>query len=773
MSAEAVAGQLRFALWAADHNNVVTPAPTRGLRKLKVLRLAIHDIQPADGSPAIALVYADTFLEVVSDGADGINLTEALPQMLCFPATQGEAVAISKLESAIRRKLAATDMRPSASSAPLEDGPQGAEDVPHDGKEALLKAPEEGEVLGVLVGGEEEVTLLTGMDALPALRGRMTCFTGGCIFQCPPHPPLVIDFRSHLDGLWVQEMSVGGRAEDIIVLKGKAPACGFLPATLLGESVHLGIALSSMRESARRHITIRVLGMWEQACREMDIPVGNSGGEAPFPADLHPSYHAHILGPAKHYQILQRDEQVVDALQQVDDRAAAALNQGCALEKLPPFDPSPVEIVLVTGLPGASQCDVASTIVAFKTENTIWKVVQLPLQCGSRVTAQLLDKPLTDACAKLMESAAANVSLRVALVMESFASLASQLGAVAECGPCAAGTARVSNAILCCNSAYLRCSHPSMPPGFLEQLHRGLVDKVVVSGPAPPDVAKMLDLVQLRLPGVPVIRAVRGQLIRSLDALLAAPDKQGAMAAARRCYWPPSPAVLPTGAMQCVFVSCRGTLDIDALRDALHRWGIASHSSRKAQAIPLQECGSARDARHLLCVRALVRSAAGEDLQEVFGLRHEGARISKWPLAAAPWAGQPSRLLAPDQIGAELLFFGTGVLPADCEALVATCGVKPQEAAQPRTLSSVTAAERQAIERACRGDDLPEGYFYDGVSYLDPFGDRLKEHPRLAEHLEQYLREQNQAIAEQQQQHASGTQPQPLEVEAAAMVTLD
>jgi len=160
-------------------------------------------------------------------------------------------------------------------------------------------------------------------------------------------------------------------------------------------------------------------------------------------------------------------------------------------------------------------------------------------------------------------------------------------------------------------------------------------------------------------------------------------------------------------------------------------------------------------------------------MQEVFGLRHEGARISKWPLAAAPWAGQPSRLLAPDQIGAELLFFGTGVLPADCEALVATCGVKPQEAAQPRTLSSVTAAERQAIERACRGDDLPEGYFYDGVSYLDPFGDRLKEHPRLAEHLEQYLREQNQAIAEQQQQHASGTQPQPLEVEVAAMVTLD
>lgn len=54
-------------------------------------------------------------------------------------------------------------------------------------------------------------------------------------------------------------------------------------------------------------------------------------------------------------------------------------------------------------------------------------------------------------------------------------------------------------------------------------------------------------------------------------------------------------------------------------------------------------------------------------MQEVFGLRHEGARISKWPLAAAPWAGQPSRLLAPDQIGAELLFFGTGVLPADCE----------------------------------------------------------------------------------------------------------
>jgi hypothetical protein len=64
LSFEVVVSQLRYALWAADHTNSVTPAPTRGSRQLKVLRLALHDVSIAGALPVGALVYADTFVEV-------------------------------------------------------------------------------------------------------------------------------------------------------------------------------------------------------------------------------------------------------------------------------------------------------------------------------------------------------------------------------------------------------------------------------------------------------------------------------------------------------------------------------------------------------------------------------------------------------------------------------------------------------------------------------------------------------------------------------------
>jgi hypothetical protein len=61
------------------------------------------------------------------DDAGLVNLTEGVPQLLCFPATQSEAVAIGKLESALRRRLVAADVRPSTSSASREDGSRVAE----------------------------------------------------------------------------------------------------------------------------------------------------------------------------------------------------------------------------------------------------------------------------------------------------------------------------------------------------------------------------------------------------------------------------------------------------------------------------------------------------------------------------------------------------------------------------------------------------------------------------------------------------------------------
>ena len=68
-----------------------------------------------------------------------------------------------------------------------------------------LQAPEEGEKLGELIGtGEEEVVVLTGSTELPTITGRLSCFSGGLVLRTRMFPPVVLDFRTHLQALWLQ-----------------------------------------------------------------------------------------------------------------------------------------------------------------------------------------------------------------------------------------------------------------------------------------------------------------------------------------------------------------------------------------------------------------------------------------------------------------------------------------------------------------------------------------------------------------------------------------
>jgi len=371
LSAEAVGAQMRFALWGADHTNAVFAAPPPGSPMAKVLRLTLQDVADDSGKVLGALIYADTFVDVPS--GEPLILTGALPGLLSFPATPAEVIAVTRLDHAVKPRLDPADIRPStASHARGQDGSRiaGGLEGHHEGETKILKAPEEDELLGEMIGsGEEEVTVLTGAAMIPAIKGRLTCFTGGTVLRTRMFPTLVLDFRSHIRGLWLQgsESSEENSSRqdgsvdssslgNVIVLKGRSPSCGMLPVCMLGAGDCIGIALESMRVIARRHMMRVVLPTWEQACREMDIPLHSVGSGLPFPEELQSTQISEVHWPQKQYMLLQPDSEVLNGFQALDAITEEAAHSGScspAAVALARGDTSTgVGIVLVTGLPG-------------------------------------------------------------------------------------------------------------------------------------------------------------------------------------------------------------------------------------------------------------------------------------------------------------------------------------------------------------------------------------------------------------------------------------
>ncbi|GAX82253.1 hypothetical protein CEUSTIGMA_g9681.t1 [Chlamydomonas eustigma] len=109
----ALSQQLRFSLWECDHLNRVQAAADRGSRKLKVLRLAIKDIQSKvhPGSLLGAVAYADTFLEVPAHSgrpAQLLNFTERLPAITSLSALGAEAAAALHASKSFTRLASAS-----------------------------------------------------------------------------------------------------------------------------------------------------------------------------------------------------------------------------------------------------------------------------------------------------------------------------------------------------------------------------------------------------------------------------------------------------------------------------------------------------------------------------------------------------------------------------------------------------------------------------------------------------------------------------------------
>eukprot|EP00192_Tetraselmis_astigmatica_P020107 CAMPEP_0117692866 /NCGR_PEP_ID=MMETSP0804-20121206/26553_1 /TAXON_ID=1074897 /ORGANISM="Tetraselmis astigmatica, Strain CCMP880" /LENGTH=219 /DNA_ID=CAMNT_0005506337 /DNA_START=308 /DNA_END=967 /DNA_ORIENTATION=+ len=153
--------------------------------------------------------------------------------------------------------------------------------------------------------------------------------------------------------------------------------------------------------------------------------------------------------------------------------------------------------------------------------------------------------------------------------------------------------------------------------------------------------------------------------------------------------------------------------------------------------------------------------------QGLDGLRGHALRVSRWALSASPGSELSAPwLLESDLPGAELLFLGSSLSADQCQAMIQESAAPPLGCTPLRDQASITRQEREAIEKAHHGLNLPDGYYFDGFSYLDPFGDRLQEHPCMADFVAAYLAEANLAIAEKNREEAAASLQQSLQVDS-------
>eukprot|EP00192_Tetraselmis_astigmatica_P004862 CAMPEP_0117661702 /NCGR_PEP_ID=MMETSP0804-20121206/7674_1 /TAXON_ID=1074897 /ORGANISM="Tetraselmis astigmatica, Strain CCMP880" /LENGTH=430 /DNA_ID=CAMNT_0005468579 /DNA_START=118 /DNA_END=1410 /DNA_ORIENTATION=- len=413
---------------------------------------------------------------------------------------------------------------------------------------------------------------------------------------------------------------------------------------------------------------------------------------------------------------------------------------------------------------GSSQEEVASALAEFVSANTSWQVVRQPLSSFGKLDVAAVDDLLTAAVTKAESKATAAVTPRVALICECFDSLTSQLSTLAATRACGSGAAWLCSVVVCCSSLHLQDARHTSPPGFLEQLQRGLVDSVVLSGPH--NSADMHEMLSLKLPGVPVVPAARGQLLRNLDAVMASTRDKELGAKACMAAWPPIVRPLPSGDLEGVYIKCSGSLGINAFSLKLQRLGVID-SKNASVAVPLTEEDAQLSQPWLLAVRGIVRTDRGGEIQGLDGLRGHALRVSRWALSASPGSELSAPwLLESDLPGAELLFLGSSLSADQCQAMIQESAAPPLGCTPLRDQASITRQEREAIEKAHHGLNLPDGYYFDGFSYLDPFGDRLQEHPCMADFVAAYLAEANLAIAEKNREEAAASLQQSLQVDS-------
>eukprot|EP00775_Hariotina_reticulata_P004159 gene4159-4407_t len=161
--------------------------------------------------------------------------------------------------------------------------------------------------------------VFTGAQKLCVLDGPLYPHTNGLVFVSRPTKVHVL-LLQQVEAVWLQNLAsqLPGHPAvgPCVVLRGRLPACGLLPAQHMTNNPHILIPLQAMSKACRDLWVSVVLPTWQSSGL-----VGVSKGPAapwPVPTALQPPFLYWLKGSKKRYMVLQTDEAMDGLLKLLD-----------------------------------------------------------------------------------------------------------------------------------------------------------------------------------------------------------------------------------------------------------------------------------------------------------------------------------------------------------------------------------------------------------------------------------------------------------------------
>ena len=145
-------------------------------------------------------------------------------------------------------------------------------------------------------------------------------------------------------------------------------------------------------------------------------------------------------------------------------------------------------------------------------------------------------------------------------------------------------------------------------------------------------------------------------------------------------------------------------------------------------------------------LRGLVRIEEGDDSQDYELV------ITSDNFVLKPMKNQKHRL-NPEDLG--FLVYGRNVSETTesiIKDILRNCRRAPKPKEALRKIEDLKPEEIEVIQAKIQGQELPDGWFFDGRMYMDFDGHYQQEHPSLQMHLNHYLAEQNGKIGDYNRQ---------------------
>ncbi|XP_075922037.1 dynein axonemal assembly factor 9 isoform X1 [Petromyzon marinus] len=424
-------------------------------------------------------------------------------------------------------------------------------------------------------------------------------------------------------------------------------------------------------------------------------------------------------------------------------------------------------ITIITGLPGSHRERLCATLVNLSKEHDRWAVLHNATESGAELNAEALQRYLSGVLQSHLYRSPRHAlitrkKLRILMLTPGFADVVDVVQAIRTHPDPTVGSHFVIGAITACVNPLAACMEHSLTfPKLLEQCAQGWASNVVLTGPnhekQHPRVKQLKELIRLVNPSAALIQAENGNVSRNEDIEMILSENSfndAAMVRARHLLTPgwasgmfSSGAACP--AMQQISVRFNRPLEKPLF--------IGQCKALKGMLSSSPFCGN------IYSIQGRLKFSDSPKVVEVSHVTLANNSLTltatrEGPVPRPPPAPRGSGgLVGGDGQSAD----GTGMHPEGRYHLVFTgCGLREEclkdwlrrSAKQItknktiKTKESLTQKELMSIHATRHLDPLPPGYFYNGMQFINFFGEKSNQHPLMETFIDEHLERLNAEI---------------------------